>query len=100
MMILCEIVLIVFKCPVDLIFHLKTEIRPLFSILTSLLRTYVFFIRIGIMVFNVTSKNKSVIRGGQLYWWRKPAALHSMMFYRVHFVMSGIRTCNFSGNMH
>ena len=64
MMILCEIVLIVFKCPVDLIFHLKTEIRSLFSILsctTSLLRTYVFFIRIGIMVFNVTSKNKSVI---------------------------------------
>jgi hypothetical protein len=82
MMILCEIVLIVFKYPVDLILHFKTEIPSLFSILsctTWLLRTYVFFIRIGIMVFNVTSQNNSVIS--------------------VSFIGGG-NYCSFSGNMH
>ena len=46
-------------------------------------------------------------RGGQFYWWKKPAyqgkttdKLYHIKLYRVHLIMSGIQTRNVSDDMH
>jgi hypothetical protein len=54
------------------------------------------------------SKIFQLYRGGQFYWWRKPeywrkppnCRNNHIMLYRVHLVISGIRTNNVRGDRH